>query len=217
MLFTSDGTFVVPENVSSVRVIAIGGGGGGSSGPKPGGAGGYLECGTFAVTCGEKIQVAVGTGGRGGVENLLTKVNENVVTNGRPSLFGTFLTASNPRDCSSARASRLSGCAGGTGSGACCWPDNQPQNSCPDNTYGGYGGTGGSGGGGNAINNPGGAGQGTDTYSKCLSLAVYHSLTAGEGGYGGYGFSGYYGFAAGGGGGGVLIDGYEPQQSVGNG
>ena len=127
MLFTSDGTFVGPENVLSVRVIAIGGGGGGSSGPKPGGAGGYLECGTFAVTSGEEIQVVVGTCGRGGEQNWLIKVNENFVTNGRPSSFGTFLAASNPKDCSNARATKLSGCAGGTGSGACCWPDNQPQ------------------------------------------------------------------------------------------
>ena len=147
----------------------------------------------------------------------LTEINENVVTNGGPSSFGKFLTAMNPNDCSSARASRLAGCAGGTGSGACCWPDNQPQNKCPENTYGGSGGTGGNGGGGNAIGNQGGAGQGSDSYSKCLRLAKLHSLTAGEGGKGGLSYSGYYGFAAGGSGGGVLIDGHEPQNPAGNG
>ena len=59
-IFTSNGSFIVPANVSSLTVVAIGGGGGGTNGHMPGGGGGYVECGTFSVIGGTTIPVTVG-------------------------------------------------------------------------------------------------------------------------------------------------------------
>lgn len=72
-LFTTDGTFVVPEGVSTLAVTAVGGGGGGGggastynhSGGSTGAVGKTYECTVFAVS-GESISVQVGAGGRGG-------------------------------------------------------------------------------------------------------------------------------------------------------
>lgn len=68
--YAESGTFVVPENVTSINVRAWGGGGGGGSGNKEwdweggsgGGGGGYVE-GTISVTPGQVINYTVGHGG----------------------------------------------------------------------------------------------------------------------------------------------------------
>lgn len=72
-LFTTDGTFVVPEGVSTLVVTAVGGGGGGGGGAyygyiglgSSGTAGKTYECTVFVVS-GESISVQVGAGGGGG-------------------------------------------------------------------------------------------------------------------------------------------------------
>lgn len=72
-LFTTNGTFVVPEGVSILVVTAVGGGGGGGggagtyqySGGSAGTVGKTYECTVFVVS-GESISVQVGTGGGGG-------------------------------------------------------------------------------------------------------------------------------------------------------
>lgn len=77
--YTSAGTyeFIVPEGVSSISAVAIGGGGGGSGFPTgttykwpgSGGGGGGLAWATFDVTPGEILDVFVGNGGGGGLNS----------------------------------------------------------------------------------------------------------------------------------------------------
>lgn len=72
-LFTTNGTFVVPEGVAILVVTAVGGGGGGGGGAyygyaglgSSGTAGKTYECTVFVVS-GESISVQVGAGGGGG-------------------------------------------------------------------------------------------------------------------------------------------------------
>ena len=78
--FDSDGTFTVPEDVTTIYVTAIGAGGGGGGGKggtnsgvtKAGDGGGGGNSGNaclrkkFAVTSGSKIAITIGKGGRGG-------------------------------------------------------------------------------------------------------------------------------------------------------
>lgn len=70
-LFTANGTFVVPDGVSTLVVTAVGGGGGGGAGGggQSGGAGGRGSVTSsipVPVTPGESIPVIVGQGGIGG-------------------------------------------------------------------------------------------------------------------------------------------------------
>jgi|GEM_PF-5309460 len=71
--YTSSGSWTVPENVSSVQVLVVGGGGGGGSGNNytygcggGGGAGGLKYNSSVPVTPGETITITVGGGGAGG-------------------------------------------------------------------------------------------------------------------------------------------------------
>lgn len=86
-VLTKDGTWAVPENVTSIRVVLIGGGSGGSSGCEgedgknvynggaggkggiagAGGAGGKVYSVEMDVTPGTNYAVQIGTGGKGGV------------------------------------------------------------------------------------------------------------------------------------------------------
>lgn len=86
-VLTKDGTWTVPENVTSIRAVLIGGGSGGSSGCKgesgksvydggaggnggaagTGGAGGKVYSIEMNVTPGTNYAVQIGTGGTGGV------------------------------------------------------------------------------------------------------------------------------------------------------
>ena len=68
-VYTASGSFMVPANVSRLRIRLIGGGGGGGgcgtgAGGGGGGAGGYAE-GAFGVVPGETYSVIVGSGGAG--------------------------------------------------------------------------------------------------------------------------------------------------------
>lgn len=70
-LFTANGTFVVPEGVSTLVVTAVGGGGGGGGGAYLGSGGSSGSIGetyefTVFVVSGESISVQVGAGGGGG-------------------------------------------------------------------------------------------------------------------------------------------------------
>lgn len=81
-VLTEDGTWTVPENVTSVRIVLIGGGQGGSSGCKgsdgkgnnggaggiagKGGSGGKVYTKTLTVNQGQQFQLAIGKGGTGG-------------------------------------------------------------------------------------------------------------------------------------------------------
>ena len=62
--FTTSGSFIVPEGVSTITVElwGAGGGGGNGSGRREGGGGGGYAFGEVSVTSGETINYIVGTG-----------------------------------------------------------------------------------------------------------------------------------------------------------
>ena len=66
-LYLASGSFVVPDIVTSLRVLAVGGGGGGGCYHYGGGGSGMIASGTFAVTPGTNYSVVVGKGGNGRV------------------------------------------------------------------------------------------------------------------------------------------------------
>ena len=63
--FTTSGTFVVPDGVTSIDVELVGAGGNGYSNGGGGGAGGGYAAGTFAVIPGTSHAITVGAGGSG--------------------------------------------------------------------------------------------------------------------------------------------------------
>lgn len=96
--FTSNQNFIVPVNVTKVRVRMVGGGGGGAGvcgsigGGGGGGAGGYCE-GVYDVTPGASIPITVGAGGAGG-QGVPSGCTGS--TNGQPggqSSFGAYCSA----------------------------------------------------------------------------------------------------------------------------
>jgi len=92
-LFTSNGTFLVPSNVSLIWIDAIGGGGGGggghTSGTTGGGGGGgpsgvWVIQYPFIVSPGESLAVVIGNAGTGG------NAGSSGVTGGKTELTGTL-------------------------------------------------------------------------------------------------------------------------------
>lgn len=81
-VFTSSGTFTVPNNVQKIKVSVVGGGGGGYNGARGGGGGGYCAKLIDVSSVTSPIAVTVGNGGPGGVLN----------SNGGDSSFGTYCT-----------------------------------------------------------------------------------------------------------------------------
>lgn len=96
-VFTSSGTFTVPNGVTKIFVEAWGGGGG-SGGANTtyidrrasgGGGGGAYSAKIISVTAGDQINYIVGTGGEGGpIDNY----NQGA-TSGGDTKFGNYLTA----------------------------------------------------------------------------------------------------------------------------
>ena len=173
--FTANGSFVVPQGVTRLRVRAIGGGGGGggnttAGGGGGGGGGGYAE-GVYAVGPGQVLAVTVGAGGAGGVNNSGSAAGNSGVTGGT-SNFGAFLSAvggtagqgalsggqgnSGPGGSGSGGAVNMTGSAGNAGHNAGA------------SGYGGHGGQAAAGGGGGGASSglpsagaaPGGGGAG---------------------------------------------------------
>ena len=66
--FTESGTFTVPDGVTEIRIILVGGGTGGAwaDGVPHNGAGGYVYEADIAVTAGDTYAVTIGTGGAAG-------------------------------------------------------------------------------------------------------------------------------------------------------
>ena len=62
--FTSNGTYTVPSNCSTIFVQLVGGGGGSAGYNEAGGAGGYAE-GVYSVSPGATYSVTIGGGGGG--------------------------------------------------------------------------------------------------------------------------------------------------------
>ena len=160
-LFTANGTFVVPEGVSTLAVTAVGGGGGGGGGGnKSSGYAGSGSRGNVAsavpvfVNPSQSISVVIGQGGAGGVGG----------SNGSGGTGG----AGSPAGSNGAGGSYTSGGHGGAGGSA--------------NGTGGHGGAGGSN--GHSTSSGGGGGGGGAT---AFGDYVYAS---GGGGGGGGSYSG---------------------------
>ena len=159
-LFAQSGTFTVPDGVTSIRVIAIGGGGGGGMGPSPAGGSGFVQAQTFSVFPGQVFAVEVGNGGAKGAPGSINGKD------GAPSRFGTALVADG------------GGCAGGSGGGTFCNPDG-----------GGRGGSAGSNGNRCGSDLVGCTGQGA-SFSAGFNLFQFNIVTAGNGGNPGTGCGG---------------------------
>lgn len=72
-VFMEDGTFIVPDGVNYISIIAAGGGGGGASGDTRGaggGGGGSCVKKETSVTPKQQIQITIGKGGAGGQAEL---------------------------------------------------------------------------------------------------------------------------------------------------
>lgn len=186
--------FVVPDGVTSIRVLAIGGGAGGGAGLLGGGGSGYLETGIFPVTAGNVFAVGVGAGGAG-VTSLQCGNMLCGIGNGGSSWFGDLLVA---RGGNAVTMPNGTGNDGGSGGGA----------ACNAGSRGGAGGSGGSNGAPCGSGRTTAVGLGQGGYASML--ADFLGVTAGQGGAGGTGTHG-----AGGGAGGLLVDGQGP--SAGNG
>jgi hypothetical protein len=173
--YTANGSFVVPQGVTRLRVRAIGGGGGGggnfgNGGGGGGGGGGYAE-GIFAVGPGQVIAVTVGAAGAAGTNGSGT-ASGNSGGNGGASSFGAFLSAAGGQGGGGALAGGQGNSGpGGSGSGGAVnmagSAGNAGLNAGP-NGFGGHGGAASAGGGGGAASSglpsaggfPGGGGAG---------------------------------------------------------
>lgn len=168
-VFTSNGTFNVPENVTRVFVTGIGGGGGGGSSNTTrggtGGGSGVNKCVAVAVTPLASIAVTIGSGGASNA-------------NGSATTFGALVTFSGGEagETVSPGANTGRGGRGGSNGG----------NTDPSGLTGGHGGGGFSlGGAGGAINNAGGsASANTGSGGGGAGRANAGTLNGGSGGSG---------------------------------
>tara|TARA_A100000172_G_C3043420_1_gene111408 strand:- start:912 stop:2591 length:1680 start_codon:yes stop_codon:yes gene_type:complete len=168
-------SFVVPVGITSISAVCVGGGGGGGGNSNSsngrsgaGGGGGGLAYGTFAVTPGETLTIAVGAAGAAGVSAAGGAGGNSSVSTSSSTLLQGGGGAGGGRGGSSTGGT---GGDGGTVSGI----------STNGGGNGGYGGNGGGGGGG-----AGGAGgySGDGGYGKAFYGAGDGTDGAGGGGGG---------------------------------
>ena len=192
--FTSSGTWVCPQGVTSIQVQAYGGGGGGGYGGSAngnggggGGGGAYTINPTVTVIPGTSYTITVGTGGAGGSTSTGATANGSEGT-ASSAVFGVTTITANP------------GLGGGGFNNA---------------RTGGTGGTGGTRSGGNgatgttAFGGGGGGGGGTTGNGGTTTTAAAGATGGGDAGAGGIGSSSNFGVGliggnyGGGGGGGT--------------
>ncbi len=127
-IFMGDGTFTVPEGITSVAVRIFGGGGKGGTSTycKGGGGGGHMAYGVLDVTPGQQIPVTIGMGGG---------QSGNSSSTGGTSSFGTLLSAAGGNDGAIRNGIRIAGEGGTGGGGGWC-------SAGGNGTYGGGGGAG---------------------------------------------------------------------------
>jgi hypothetical protein len=119
-VFTSDGTFTVPDGITQVDVLVVGGGGAGSGSTSGGGgAGGLVWETNYSVTPGDNISVTVGAGGSGGPP-------ESAGTNGENSSFGSIVAQGGGHGAvgNSNNANTQPAGSGGSGGGAMRYQSN---------------------------------------------------------------------------------------------
>lgn len=197
--FTSSGTFIPPDTVTSVDYLVVGGGGSGASNLNDGnatgggGGGGFLTGTGYAVTPGNSYSISVGGGG------VAPAPGSNNGNKGGDSSFGTSLIAYGGGYGGYAQVGGAGGSGGGSGIGS--------GGGAPVSGQGSYGGvltgsyTGGGGGGaGEAGNTDGNAAGGDGLASNITGTSViyaggggggdYYFATGGSGGDGGGGSGG---------------------------
>jgi len=86
-IFQASGTFIVPANITKLRVRVLGAGGGGGNNKSGGGGGGYAD-GVFTVTPGTSYTVTVGVGGAGGATGTAGGTSSSGVPVELPALLG---------------------------------------------------------------------------------------------------------------------------------
>ena len=184
------GVWMVPENVTSIRIVLIGGGQGGASGRKgedgeagtsspgaggagglggDGGSGGKINQVEITVEPGSVHQVSIGTGGTGGA---FSGDGNNVGSNGTDTTFDTYTSAD-----------------GASSPNGITDPVNQVTYATPGDT-GGSGADGGNGGSSSTPNGAGESGQSVGSYAGGAGgeMDYRDSDTYGKGyGYGGGG------------------------------
>lgn len=171
-------TFTVPEGVTAVSVVCIGGGASGNGSAAGGGGGGGLRYkNNVAVAPGQQIAVTVGAGGN------------SSVFSGQSSSFGAYVTATG-----GAGAANGVGGAGGAGSGG------------DGGGNGGQGGNGNVAGGGGAAGYAGNGGKGGNGVAGSGNYFAGEAGQGGGAGGGSSGSSGSY-TGGGGGGVGILGQG----------
>lgn len=96
-IFSSSGTFVVPEGVYKIRVwLTGGGGGGGTTAPSKGGNGGDTTVKTIYVTPGQSISVVIGAAGKAEGSPVWLGPSPGQygkAGNGQQSSFGNYFSA----------------------------------------------------------------------------------------------------------------------------
>ena len=111
-VFNSSGTFSVPDGITRVDVLVVGGGGGGSGSVSGGGgAGGLVWQEGHSVTPGTDIDVVVGAGGAGGA-------TQSPGSNGANSSFGSIVAAGGGRGAGAGNVNAAAGDGGSGGGGA---------------------------------------------------------------------------------------------------
>jgi hypothetical protein len=180
--YTSDDTFVVPANITTVYVTMCGGGGGGKAGTNGGGGSGACAIANYpyTVTPAQSINIVIGQGGAGGTSS-------GNGANGTSSTFDGTLTAPGGIGATGSTGASAnggyngtSGAGGGTGGGY--------------TLQGGTGGTGGTGIGGGGGGTPFGAGGSGHLSDNGDSGTGYGSGGAGSGAAGTNGGNGMDGF-----------------------
>ena len=198
-VFTSSGTFSVPNGITSINIFAVAGGGGGGKSPNNaygghGGNGGYISYKNgISVSPGQQVSIIVGAGGSGNTTNAASKGNLSSA-----SINGSAVVTANA-------PSSYDGGSGGGGAAYCS------STSDDDGIAAGNGGSNGSAGSGGIKS---GKGQGTTTREFGSSSGTLyaggggggksanHNLANGSGGAGGGGGGGGNKGSAGTGGGG---------------
>ena len=188
---SGSGTWRVPNDVTSVRVLVIaGGGGGGNDEGGGGGAGGFIEDLDFSVTEGSSISFSVGIGGAGSAGATNDKGS-----NGGNSVFGSLTaiggggggTAANFSNTTANQNTYFAGNNGGSGGGGkgsentYTFAGNAGASTAGQGNNGGAGGTniGGGGGGAGGAGSSTGAG-GAGKISTIITSTIATSLSVGE-------------------------------------
>lgn len=213
-IVTSSGNWIVPQGVTEIMVVAIGGGGFEADGT--GGAGGYVAKGTYQVKAGDEYHITIGEAQKsrdGAIGN--TSFGSLLTANGADKTVGGSAPGYSNDIRSSGSVSGGSGISAGQfgGSGACGIDSSTVRKGGNGGEYGGggggataFGGAASSGGAGGTYGGKGGdngqnGSNGTNTIGMGLdfegqglggkgSTATGSSAGGGGGGYGGNGSDG---------------------------